>query len=293
VNKKPNPFYNKNTIKMKKILIIILLAAVFLPGRTLAQDEKTNALALSWGVGNLQRQDIRFSPFVFKPWSAFNLGLSYEHTGKQFHRVYARFGWYKAMIGEPFKYTDTIEDPPLETETLPHNFNILDLDYTLGFTTLRTAKTELLIGGKVRNLINQGPYEYGPSSIGAYNFFFGIDAWSAYRYKINDKHSLKAEISLPLFAWVASSPYLGQDSEYIMNSSSVSTMNILGSYIAAGEMQSWGTFQRVDFQLGYIYQLSERWKLKAEYNLDFCSMNQPQPYTSIENLFLFSAQIKL
>ena len=278
---------------MKKTILILGITLLLYQSNSYAQSEKTNYLGLHWGVGNLQRQDIRFSPFIFKPWSAFNLGLSYEHTGKQFHRVYARFGWYKAMVGEPFKFIDTIEDPPIETETLPHNFNILDLDYTLGFSLKKSAKSAFWLGGKMRNLINQGPYEYGPSAIGSYNFNFSLDVWSGYSYSFSDKHSLKAELSLPFITWVASSPYLGQDSNYINNSSSLSVMKILGRYIADGELQSWGTIQRVDLQLGYKYRLSERWIMKAEYNLHFNTSNRPQPFTSIENVLLLGAQIKL
>ena len=278
---------------MKKTILALGVFFCFFQSGSYAQDAKTNLLGIHWGTGNLQRQDIRFSPFIHKPWSAFNLGLSYEHTGKQFHRVYARFGWYKSMIGEPYAYTNTIEDPPKQVETLPHNFNILDLDYTLGFSLKKSAKSAFWLGGKMRNLINQGPYEYGPSAIGSYNFNFSLDVWSGYSYSFSDKHSLKAELSLPLITWVASSPYLGQDSNYINNSSSLSVMKILGRYIADGELQSWGTIQRVDLQLGYKYRLSERWIMKAEYNLHFNTSNTPQPFTSIENVLLLGAQIKL
>ena len=259
---------------MKKLILSLALFYMVTIPNLMGQTAKTKRLGLHWGVGNLQRQDIRFSPFVHKPWSAFNLGLSYEHQGEQFHRVYARFGWYKAMVGKPYSYVNTIENPPQEYETLPHNFNILDLDYTLGFSIDKTSKAELFLGGKVRNLINQGPYDYGNSAVGAYNFSFGLDLWSGFHYKISKKHLVKAELSIPVITWVAASPYLGQNDEYIMNSSSLSTMKIVGSYISAGEIQSWGKLQRIDFQAGYLSCILP-WRWQSVQSLVWSLLVQP------------------
>lgn len=273
---------------MKKILITILLVTVFLQGSTYAQVAKTNAISLSWGIGNLKRQDVNFSPFTVNPSSPLNVSFAYEHTGKVFQRVYTRFGNYSDSYSEPFNYLSDIEG---QVGTLPHTFSILDLNYTLGFKVVSDKKLTLLVGGELRNLLNIGDYNYGESGIGFYNFAFGLDLWSGLEYRLTDKHHIGAELSLPLVSWVTRSPYLGQDDQYFENVAKNKTFDSIGNYIADGELQSWGSFQQFDFQLKYRYAISDKWSMKASYNLSMNFSNIPQSYTSIENLFLFGAQL--
>lgn len=278
---------------MKKIPIIILLVTVFLQGSTLAQVEKTNAISLSWGIGNLKRQDVNFSPFIIKSWSALNLGLVYEHSGRQYHRVYSRFGGYTGYHEGSFTYNTEEKGELKQVETLPHSFNVLDLNYTIGFKVPSQDKFKILIGGQARNLLNIGDYEYGNSGIGFYNFAFGIDAWTSFNYALSSKHSLGVELSLPLFSWVTCSPYLGQDDQYFRDVAKNKVFDSVGNYIRRGELQSWGGFQRVDLQLNYTYALSEKWNLKATYTLNMNFSKTPQSYSSIENVLMFGAQINL
>lgn len=278
---------------MKKYFFITGLLCLFLTHQGSGQELKTNKIEVLWGVGNLQRQDINFSPFIHKSWSFFNPGIRYEHQGKQYHRVYARFGWYKSMIGKPFTYNSQLSDTWEPVETQPHNFNILDLNYALGFYAVKSDKSTLALGPQIRNLLNQGPYAYGETEIGAYNFSFGIDFWARYEHFISSKHMISAELSLPLLAWVAESPYLGQDGQYMMDSMPFSTFKIIGNYISRGKIESWNDFQRVDLQLGYAYTVNDRWNLLAEYKLNVSHSATPSYFSSIENVFLFGAALKL
>lgn len=276
---------------MKKILIIILLVTVFIQGSIYAQVEKTNAISLSWGIGNLKRQDVNFSPFIINPSSATNVSFAYEHMGKVYQRVYTRFGNYSDTYDDPFNYLGDIDGQTESLETLPHTFNILDLNYTLGYKTISNEKLTLLVGGQLRNLLNVGDYNYGESGIGYYNFAFGLDLWSSLDYSLTDKHYVGTELSLPVVSWVTRSPYLGQDDEYFKAVAKNKVFNSIGNYIADGELQSWGSFQRVDFQLKYRYAINDKWSMKASYNLSMNFSKIPQSYTSIENLFQFGAQL--
>ena len=199
------------------------------------------------------------------------------------------------MVGDSFTYLDnhSITGEEIVFETIPHNFNILDLDYSIGFRASSNSQSELVVGPKVRNLLNQGNFEYGPSGIGYYYFTFGLDFWARYQYRVGDDHLLNAELSLPVLAWVARSPYLGQDSNYINNSSPLSSLAIVGNYIKDGALQSWGKFQRVDLKLGYTYEVNSRLNLQADYNLNFNKTDVPSGYTSIENYLLIGAILKL
>ena len=277
-------------MKTTKIILLLLFLWTF---NGYSQDAKTNSLTLNWGVGNLHRQDVNFSPFIHKSWSGLNLGLVYEHTGKQYHRVYSRFGRYTAFHEGPFTYNTEEKGELKQVETLPHSFNMLDLNYTLGFKVMSSEKVTILLGGQARNLLNIGDYEYGNSGIGFYNFAFGIDVWSSAKYKLSDKHSLGAELSLPIFSWVTRSPYLGQDDQYFRDVAKNKVFDSIGNYLRRGELQSWGGFQRVDFQMNYTYALSEKWNLKATYSLNMNFSKTPQSYTSIENVLMIGAQINL
>ena len=279
---------------MKKLILSLLLIYMVVIPDLQAQTEKTNKLGLHWGIGHLQRQDINFSPFIYNPTTAFNLGFTYEHKGKHFHRVYSRFGRYKDWFnGQAYDYSVDWSGEWESVELLPNSFNILDLNYAFGVEMISKNNLSILLGGQARNLLNQGVYDYGNHGIGYYNFSFGIDVWSGLNYIISDKHSIGAELSLPIIAWVTKSPYLGQDDEFFDNNRDTNTFNILGNYIKSGRIESWGQTQRIDLQLVYSYKLGERWALNGRYALNMNTFNSPNRYRSVEHILLIGAEIKL
>lgn len=274
---------------MKNQMMVLLLII----GSSLnanSQGLKTNTLTLQWGLGNLKRQDVNFSPMINNSWSVLNIGLMYEHTGKLYQRASARFGSYSAFSNESFDYYSFITD---EWETTqPNSHNILDLDYVLGFNIYSKDKVSVTIGPKARNLLNVGEYVYADTGTGYYNFAFGVDFWGRVNYSLAPKHTLAAEISLPVFAWVTRSPYLGQDDEYFSDVASNKVFETIGNYIKRSTLQSWGKFQRIDFQVNYSYALSNKWNLTADYMLHMNFSSIPDSYTSIENTLLIGAQLK-
>ena len=99
-----------------------------------AQETKSNSLGLNLGMGNLQKQDLIFSPFVARDWSPVNVLLEYEHHGKIDQKAGVRFGQYSYFVGEPFSYYSR----DVEYDKYPHSFVNLDLNYSLSKSIFQT-----------------------------------------------------------------------------------------------------------------------------------------------------------
>ena len=64
------------------------------------EDVKVNSLSLNWGMGELMRQDLTFSPFVHKDWSPINVQLAYERSQKMAKVKDDYTEWYTISAGE-------------------------------------------------------------------------------------------------------------------------------------------------------------------------------------------------
>ena len=88
-----------------------------------------NACSVQWGMGQISRQDIVFSPFVHKSISPVHIGLEYARDGRSLqHRIKVRYAAFSAIQTKAYPY---IEDDKAQ-QTSPHTFNLIDLDYGIG-----------------------------------------------------------------------------------------------------------------------------------------------------------------
>jgi len=272
---------------MNKITIIILALLTGLSGLK-AQDEKPgstegpfNSIGLFWGIGNLKKQDMMFSPFTHQDWSPVNVVLSYERSAKLEHRVYFRYGHYSAHTGDLYSYQ-------YDGETYPkyeHSFSLADLNYSLGYKLEGNEQWSFILGGRFRNRFQISYYEFGPASHFGYHIPIGLDAWFNASFDPGTRQRFEANLTLPLFSYVARSPYLGQDDWYLERISVHGDLKIFFQHLASGELQSWGTSQIADLELRYHYDLSERWGLGAAYLFSMNLNSSPLKYISYEHLF--------
>ncbi|MCB0632841.1 MAG: hypothetical protein R2824_27305 [Saprospiraceae bacterium] len=108
---------------MKNKYWIIILLAFLQVGILSGQTQKS--LSLSWGTGNLKRQDLTFSNMIHESWSPVNALLEYRKSGKMEQSLLIGFSQYKAIIGEPFEYISFYDGADM---TYPHSFLMIDLD---------------------------------------------------------------------------------------------------------------------------------------------------------------------
>ncbi len=279
---------------MKTVYIVIVAVLMGIPGLR-AQDTAprsaegpSNSIALYWGIGKLKKQDLIFSPFVHQDWSPVNVVLNYEHSGKLEHRASIRYGQYSAHTGDLYSFQ-------LDGDTYPkyeHSFTEVDLNYSLGYRISEKENWTFILGGRFRNRFQISYYEFGPSSHFGYHVPIGLDAWFNVSFDPGSKHHLEGSLNLPLFSYVARSPYMGQDAEYMERISVHGDIKIFFQHLASGELQSWGTSQIVDLGLRYKYSLSDRWELGAAYEFSMNLHAAPRDIKSYENLFLVGTTFK-
>ena len=101
------------------------------------EQARVNSLGLSWGMGNIMRQDLTVSPFIHQEWSPINVRLVYERSRKLEQQASLKFGHYSPRIGEAYNYNSFYNG---EETTLPHDFTMIDINYALGFSVVENGK---------------------------------------------------------------------------------------------------------------------------------------------------------
>lgn len=199
------------------------------------------------------------------------------------------FGLYKPMIGEQFEYNSFYNGIQ---PTLPQSFLMLDINYSLGKNILDKGKWKLALGGRSANRLNSSNYDFGPAGSYGYYYSFGLDIWMNVKYRLSEKHRFVSNLALPVFAYNSRSPYLSADDQYFENASSHKGFESFLNYIKSGELQSWGSYQKVDFDVSYYYTLSDKWDIGGKYVLALDFNQVPTNFTQIENIFYLSVNLK-
>ena len=122
---------------MKHRIIVLWGLLILTLGLKAQEQAGVNSLALSWGMGNIMRQDLTVSPFVHQEWSPLNVRLVYERSNKLEQQASLKFGHYTPRIGEAFKYNSFYNG---EEITLPHDFTLIDINYALGLSVVEKEK---------------------------------------------------------------------------------------------------------------------------------------------------------
>jgi hypothetical protein len=267
---------------MKNILLstILWLVAILCFGQ---ETTNKNSLSLNFGTTFLTRQDLIFSPFIHSDFSFLNVGIDYTRQGNLFQKASLRYGNFNPMVTKPYAFI-------VEGETknaYPHSFNLIDLDYLFGKRIIESEKSFLTIGGLFSMDIQALNYVYG--RIGNFGYYSGtsLGVFGRYQFMINDKSNLNTTLLLPLVAWLARSPYLVNDDEFIENTSSHSGYKTFRDFIEDGQVVTLNNWQSFDVDIKYLYALSEKWQLGTAYLFEFVHSNQPR------NLLFYRHSIKL
>lgn len=263
-------------MKRMYILLSILLISITL---SYAQDSKSNALGIQLGMGNLKKQDLIFSPFIASDWSPLNLHLQYEHHGSFNHKASIRFGQFSHYVGEPFSYYSR----NIEYKKYPHSFANLELNYSLSKNIIRNANWTISAGGRFRNRFQISNFEFGHAGQFSYHLSSGIDALVSAQFRYGN-HSIHSFFALPVFSYLARSPYTGQDDNYLERIMVHGDLKIFAEQLKAGTIQSWKTSRMMDVELSYKYALNSTWDVGISYLFIMNLHSSPVRYTSIENI---------
>lgn len=257
----------------------LLLTAVFLftAGMLAAQQHQ---LSVGLGFSRIDRQDQIFSPFVQSGYSAQQLDVQWQRQGRlvQFAGLS-----YSGFAASRFPAFDYIKKPELEVKTmLPNTFNFIQLEYGLGKQWQSGAYT-FGVGGSLQNSVQALNYQYGEASFFGYFAAFSLSPWWNVSRTVGKKGRLQAEISVPVVSWVARSPYLVNDDEFIENISAHRGIRIFTNLIADGELQFPDRLQKVTASLGYSHAWNNRWTTGLRYRCQFVRHTDPLTLLSYQN----------
>ncbi len=254
-----------------------MLFAVALHGQTASQR-----LSLNLGLSTVARQDQIFSPFVHSGTSFLNLGLTWERSKRLNQFVELQVSNISAAHHDPYDYF-WHPDPEVFT-TAPHNFTFVELNYGLSKSWQR-GKASWRAGGILSNNIQALSYNPGPFSFFGYFAAFGVGPQLGVNLPIGQKSTLDVAVHAPLVSWVARSPYLVNDDEFIENTSNHNSLGTLANFIADGALQLPDQLQQLNFSAGYTCAVSSRWDLGLAYRLQFIRHTEPLPLLSYQHQF--------
>lgn len=253
---------------------IVLSAIIWLMalGSYGQEQNRKNLLSLNIGTSYLARQDLIFSPMVHKDLSFLTVGLSYTREAKLFQKVILRYANFNAGVLTPFDFTINGESHT----AYPHSFNLIDLDYLIGKKINESAKSDFTLGGYFAMDVQAMNYVYGRTSSFGYYSTLDFGAFGQHHYPINKKSNLTTTLQLPLIVWLARSPYLVNDDEFIENTYSHSGVKTFLSFIEDGQLVTWNKLQTFNFDVKYTYSLNKRWNFGAGYLIEFIHASQPR-----------------
>ena len=106
---------------MKRRIFVLCGLIILTLGLKAQEAANVNSLGLSWGMGNIMRQDLTVSPFVHQEWSPINVRLVYERSKKLEQQASLKFGSYSPRVGEEFKYNSFYNGEEISLSSLLYN----------------------------------------------------------------------------------------------------------------------------------------------------------------------------
>ncbi len=272
---------------MRNILLstIIWLVALGCFGQ---EQNRKNMLSLNIGTSYLARQDLIFSPMIHKDISFLNVGIDYTREAKLFQKASLRYGNFNPGVATPFDFTIHGESHT----AYPHSFNFIDVDYLIGKKVKESPKSIFTVGGLFVMDVQAMNYVYGRTSSFGYYSTLGLGLFGKHQYTISKKSNLTTTLQLPLMVWLARSPYLVNDDEFIENTYSHSGFKTFMSFMGDGQLVTWNRLQTFDLDIKYTYTLNEKWNLGVAYLFEFIHSSQPRNLLSYRQSINFNANFR-
>jgi len=269
---------------MKKtvVLLVVLVIATVSYGQ---QTDSGNTLSFMVGPGYSARQDLIFSPLVHRDLTSVNVGLAYARKAKAYQSLVVRYANFAPIVGESYQFLDHGESKTAS----PHYFTLVDIDYSIGKNIAQSGRSTTTLGGRLSSDLQLLNYAYGRVGSTGYYLSFGLGPFIKQDYQISERSRLTAQLQLPLISWLARSPYLVNDDEFIENISAHSDFKSFAAFIGDGNFATLNQVQSLDLSVGYAYRLSQKWKIGADYWFEFMHASSPRSLLSFRNSLSFSA----
>jgi hypothetical protein len=259
-------------------LLLISWIALAIPTDVIAQHTATHSITLDIGPSHLQRQDLVFSPFIHSATSGLNGGLQLEKSKRWLTRYRIQYAGFSAGLQTPYDY---IYEGDVKTAQA-HSFTFVSLAYSAGAFLGKKEINQPVLGGSLQLDVQALNYQYGRYSFFGYYSTTAASVWYQHKLHVGKKSVLSGQVQLPLASWLARSPYLVNDDEFIENTYSHSGITTLLELIADGDVATWDELQRVDVDLHYHLNPQAKWQFGIRYGMTFIRSALPRPLTSIQ-----------
>ncbi len=246
-----------------------------------------NTFSLNFGPGIIERQDLIFSPVTHKDISFLNLSLEYQRDAFCFQKLKIGLATFTPGIKVPFEFSEHEE-----TKTAsPHYFTLFDLDYLIG-KSISKNENPAILGLLFSTNIQLLNYVYG--RIGNFGYFssIGLGGFVKKGFHISDKSSLSGTFQLPFMNWLARSPYLVNDDEFIENISSHSGFKSFTEFQKDGKLNTLNNLQIFDFDIKYLHEINHRWAIGAKFSVELIHAVNPKNLYSLRNALNISVHLK-
>lgn len=268
-----------------RIFVLALLAFAWLCGNasvahaTPPQEAGLDEIRVAWTPRLILRRDLIGSPRLQHGPGLAAGALSYARTrSANAHRLELDLAAAMVRTQPDFEYLSLAEREPLMTAGSP-----------LVYARIRYAYLRELPLGRERLALRLGPaldfdiqkleYVHSPSSLGGYHGVFALDARAELELRLDTsaRHRLRVGASVPVFAWVARSPYAINDDAQVYANVDHNGFKTFFRYIAGGQLQSWNRLQAVRLELRYDLRLHTHVALSAGLHARILANSVPRP----------------
>jgi hypothetical protein len=259
---------------------LLAAAAIALSGSAaVAQAPATNRIGFSAGITHLAHQDVVHTPFIHRSVSPASGEVFFRHAGSWWHFAEVAYSALDSRLTEPYpiRYDDHSHG------SLPHIYVLVDATYGVGKSIRPADDRYEAIGLALKLDLQAADYNYGLEYNFGYFMGAGLDAWYGREFMPASRHRVAGRAMAPLVSWVARSPYLVNDDQFIENIAADGRLATAFALFADGELASWDRIQRLDLTLDYGYSLSRRVEVGASYRFAYLRSSDPRPLTSLQN----------
>lgn len=274
---------------MKSLSFLLLTAAGLFPAVVLSGQTSTQRFSLNVGFSTIARQDQIFSPFIHSGNTFTNLGFTWEQSKRLNQFLELQFSNTAAAAGEPYDYS--WHPDPEVFSTYPHNFTFLELNYGLG-KSWQQGKATFRAGGVLENNVQALNHNPGPFSFFGYFISSGVAPQIGLNLPAGRKGAFDFALQTPLVSWVARSPYLVNDDEFIENTSVHNSLGTLVRFIGDGALQLPDQLQKLTLSARYQHNAGKRLDIGLAYRLQFIRHTEPLTLLSYQHQFSIRIGLK-
>jgi hypothetical protein len=255
-----------------------------------ALAEEPSTIDIAWTTSYRARQDDLMSPLVHAGVAPFGGLFTYRHRGP---RTSLLAGLEVDSV--PEKSGPTYEYPTDDgtATTYPSSWTTARIPVGYGASVLHSDDVDLAVGGMFDARIEVLSWSYGVTYTTGYSGAFTLGPWVDGHWRAADRWTLEGSLTLPLFGWLARSPYALNDDEYILANQTHNPLVAFGAYFADGGLTWVGEHQAVRTRAAAVFELKGRTSLVAAWRFEVLHFTEPLPALAYGNALDLGVRVAL